>query len=201
MNKPVKIGVQVILTVGIVVLAYLVYDSIMKPVRFDKESELRGEKVVQRLKDIRSAELMYKSIYDSYTNSFDSLIKFINQGQIPVVNIIHDPSDTTFTKTINDTIAFVNVADSLFKNRDYSIEDIKYIPYTNTKEFDLATDTIQKGGVQVHVIEVKALYEQYLTGLDNQLIINKKKKMLDIEKYPGLKFGSLEEPSIDGNWE
>ncbi len=201
MNKPVKTVIQIILTAGIIFLAYLVYDSIMQPVRFDKESAARSKKVVGKLKDIRTAELMYKSIHDSYTNSFDSLIKFINQGQIPVVNIIHDPADTTFTKTINDTIAFVNVADSLFRDRDYLVKDIRYIPYTENKEFELKTDTIEKGGVKVHVIEVKTLYEDYLSGLDEQLIINKRKKMVDIEKYPGLKFGSLKEPSVDGNWE
>jgi hypothetical protein len=48
---------------------------------------------------------------------------------------------------------------------------------------------------------VRAHYREYLKGMDKQLIINLIKSKEDIERYPGLKVGSMEEPSTDGNWE
>ncbi len=202
MNKTLKIVLQTALTIAIVVLAYLVYESIMTPVRFERSVDERTEKVVQNLKDIRAAERSYKSIHDRYTGSFDTLIDFIKNGEIPVVYTVQDPDDTTFTKVITDTIDYVNVGDSLFKDRaDYNIKNIRYIPFSEDKEFELDADIIEKGGSEVNVIEVKAHYKDILRGLDEQLVTNKIKSRNDIEKYPGLKFGSLKEPSTDGNWE
>lgn len=202
MNKTLKTILQVVLTIGIVVLGYFVVESIMKPVRFKKAVKQRENVVVQNLKDIRSAEIAYKEIHDTHTGSFDTLTRFIKKGEIPVVHIIQDPNDTTFTKTINDTIDYVNVQDSLFQNRpDFNPAKIGTIPFSDGKKFELKTDTVKKGGVAVNVIEVKAHYKTYLTGLNEQLIINRIKSRQDIDKYPGLKFGSLKEPNTDGNWE
>lgn len=202
MNKTLKIVLQTVLTIGILVLGYLVYESIMEPVRFKKNLQDRSDKVVERLRDIRSAQTAYKGINDSYTGSFDTLINFVKNGEIPVVYIIQDPDDTTFTKTIADTIDYINVEDSLFgKKRHFHADSLRYIPFSRGEEFELQADTIKKGGVEVDVVEVKAHYKTFLKGLEEQLIINQIKKKEDIDKYPGLKFGSLKEPSTDGNWE
>jgi hypothetical protein len=37
--------------------------------------------------------------------------------------------------------------------------------------------------------------------LDKQLVINLIASQTEIKKYPGLKVGSMTEPSTDGNWE
>ncbi|MCF8230823.1 MAG: hypothetical protein K9J27_01445 [Bacteroidales bacterium] len=202
MNKTLKTVLQIALTIVIVLLAYFVVESIMNPVRFKQERQRREKVVIQNLKDIRSAENAYKDINDTYTDDFDSLISFIKKGEIPVVNIIQDPTDTTYTKTINDTIDYVNVQDSIFKDRsDFKPEKIDEIPYSKGEKFKIQTDTIQKGGVAVNVIEVKAHYNDFLKGMDEQLILNRIKQRKDIDRYPGLKFGSLKERNTDGNWE
>ena len=106
--------VKILLLVVIIVLAYLVYESVMRPVRFNKEVNKRSEAVIQNLKDIRSAQLAYKTIHHSYTGSFDNLVDFLRNGEIPVVKMVPDPEDTTFTKTITDTLGYIPVIDSLF---------------------------------------------------------------------------------------
>jgi hypothetical protein len=53
----------------------------------------------------------------------------------------------------------------------------------------------------VYVFEAKAPFTTFLKGMDEQQVINIIAKFEDIEKYPGLKVGSLTEPSTDGNWE
>ncbi len=199
MKKPI---IQIILLAIAVVLGYFIYVSIMQPVNFNKEKRAREAVVIQYLKDIRSAEFIYKQLNNRYTGSFDTLIHFMDSAQIPVVKIIPDPHDTTYTLTINDTVGYVKVADSLFKdqpNVDY--HHINIIPFSGGKKFQLKAGIIKKGGIKVNVFEVKAPYTTYLKGMNKQLIVNLTATRKELHKYPGLKVGSMTEPSTDGNWE
>jgi len=194
--------VQVILAIVIIGLGYLVFESVMKPVRFNEEKANREKIVIQKLKDIRSSQMIYKQLTGSYADGFDTLINFLKVAEIPVVKIIADPTDTTFTRTINDTVGYINVADSLFgKIKGFSFNSFKAIPFSGGMLFEMQADTVQRGGVEVHVFEAKAPYTAFLKGMDEQTIINLISKYNDINRYPGLKVGSLIEPSTDGNWE
>jgi hypothetical protein len=194
--------VQVILAVVIIGLGYLVFESIMEPVRFKQEKLAREKVVIQKLKEIRNSQLIYKQLTGKYANGFDTLISFLKVAEIPVVKIIPDPTDTTYTRTINDTVGFINVSDSLFgKIAGFSFNAFKTIPYSGGQLFEMQADTIERGGVNVNVFEAKAPFTAYLKGMDEQTIINLISKYEDIEKYPGLKVGSMLEPSTDGNWE
>ncbi|MCD4745479.1 MAG: hypothetical protein K8R58_04200 [Bacteroidales bacterium] len=194
--------IKIVLLIVIIGLVYLVYESVMRPVRFNKQKDSRNLVVIQNLKDIRISELSFKAINGKYTADFDTLIDFLKRGVIPVVNIIPDPEDTTFTKTINDTIDYVNVADSLFKDRvNFIIEDIQYVPFTDGEMFKLAAGEINKGGVSVNVFEASIYYKVFLSDMDKQMVKNFVQSREDINKYPGLKVGSMIEASTDGNWE
>ncbi len=193
---------QIILIAIAVVLGYFTYTSIMQPVNFNKEKRAREKVVIQYLKDIRSAQFIYKQLNNRYTGSFDTLIRFMDSAQIPVVKMIPDPNDTTYTLTINDTVGYVKVADSLFrgqKNVDY--RHINIIPFSGGKKFQMKAGVIEKGGVKVHVFEVKAPFTTFLKGMDEQLIVNLSASRKELKKYTGLKVGSMTEPSTDGNWE
>ncbi|MBP6871557.1 MAG: hypothetical protein KBC43_06095 [Bacteroidales bacterium] len=194
--------IKVVLSVIIVVLAYLIYESILRPVRFNKATSAREAKVIATLSDLRTSQQFYKRQHNKYTASFDTLISFLRNGEIPVVKMIPDPNDTTFTKTINDTLGYVKVADSLFRARPgYNLDSLRYIPFSGGELFEIAASEIDRSGIKVGVYEIKAHYSTFLKGLDRQLVINLIKSKEDIEKYPGLKIGSMEEPSTDGNWE
>jgi hypothetical protein len=193
--------VKVVLAGVIVFLGYVLYTNIMKPVKFNEEVDKRSKEVVQNLKDIRAAQLTYRSIHSSYTGSFDSLIDFVRNGKIAVVKMVPDPTDTTFTRTIRDTLGFVGVQDSLFKRAGFDPSELKEIPFSHGKIFELNAGKIEKGGVKVNVFEVRASYDSFLSDLDKQLLSNLNSSKLDIEKFPGLKVGSMEEVSTDGNWE
>ena len=201
MDKKLTI-INIVLVRIAIFLAYKVYDSIRQPVVFENNKSEREAKVVQNLKDIRSSQVLFKQNYNRYTANFDSLIEFIRTGELPIVNIVADPNDTTFTKTINDTVGYVKVADSLFKNRtNFKVENLRYIPYTDKQEFEIKAGYIVRGGMNVPVFEVKAPYKTYLNGLDPQRIRNTAAQQEAINKYAGLKVGSMDEASIDGNWE
>ncbi len=197
-----KILIQLGLFVVIVALGYFVYDSIMEPVKFNKEKQQREEVVIQRLKDIRSSQMIYKQLNGSYASNIDSLVSFLKIAEMPVVKIIPDPNDTTYTLTISDTVGYINIADSLFgTHNNFKFSQIKVIPFSGGDFFEMDADTIERGGVKVHVFEAKAPFTTFLTGMNEQSVINIIAKYEDIEKYPGLKVGSLSEPSTDGNWE
>ncbi len=194
--------IKVLLLVVIIVLAYLVVESVMGPVRFNKSVNQRSEAVIQNLKDIRSAQMTYKTIHGRYMADFDTLIDFLKNGEIPVVKMVPDPEDTTFSKTIRDTIGFIPVIDSLFRSRqNFTVEDLKFVPYTENDQFKLAAGIIEKGGVKVNVFEATVHYNKLLLGLDDQMVANLIASKEQIERFPGLKVGSMTEASTDGNWE
>ena len=81
-----KTIIQIVLGVVIVALAFLLYNSIMKPVRFDNEYTKRRDACAEKLKAIRTLEDAYKVTYGSYTGSFDTLInRLMNEDSMKTV--------------------------------------------------------------------------------------------------------------------
>ncbi|HNX44584.1 MAG TPA: hypothetical protein PLJ84_06515 [Bacteroidales bacterium] len=192
---------KVVLSLVILVLAYLIFNSIVTPVKFKNDLGSRGSVVIDKLKDIRTAEQLFKQINRHYTGDFDSLVQFIRTGKIPVVKMIPDPKDTTFTRTISDTLGYVSIYDSIYSKKAYKLEELNVVPYSDGEKFELLAGQIDKGGVKVAVFEASTPIEFYSKGLNKQLVINQKKEMENKNKFPGLKVGSMIDASTDGNWE
>ena len=75
-----KIAIQALLWILIVFFSYKIYDSINGPINFNKTKNERYAKVINRLKDIRKAQIAHKDVKGTYANNFDSLIQFIDNG-------------------------------------------------------------------------------------------------------------------------
>lgn len=193
--------IKVVLAVVIIVLGYLIFASINKPVKFENTLNSRSDVIVSKLKDIRTAQSLFRSQYGRYTGSFDTLKVFLKSGKIPEVKMIPDPNDTTFTRTISDTIGFISIFDSIYSKKSYPLEKLDEVPYSNGDLFSMLAGKINKGGVDVSVFEVSVRLETYTKDLDKQLVVNRIKEMEDKLKFPGLKVGSMSEASTDGNWE
>ncbi len=197
-----KAVIQFVLFIIIVALGYMVYDSIMEPVRLNQEKNKREKAVVQRMKELRSAELIYKQLNGKYIDNWDTLVQFIDSAEVPVVKIIPDPTDTTYTLTINDTVGYKRVYNLLFPNENNTnLSQFMIIPFSGGDTIELHAGELDRGGVTVQVFEAKAPYSSYLKGMDEQYIINLTAGKKDIDLYPGIKVGSMTEPSTDGNWE
>lgn len=194
-----KLIIQILLGFGILALVYIIYTGIMAPVKFNNEMTTRKEIVIQKMKDIRTIQTMYMSLNGNYCSTFDSLISFVKDGQMPLVKMTARPGDSTFTDPILDTIGYVSISDSLFGKRpDFKLETLSHIPFSNYENapydnFEMKVDLINKGNVMVNVIEVFAPNKYYLKGLDLE--------GNNVDPEDGLRFGSLTEPSTDGNWE
>ena len=197
--------IQIILFAAICVVAYFIVESINKPLRFNAETKIRYDATVQRLKDIRTAQIAFRSEYKRYTGSFDTLIEFLKTDSFRVVRQIGDSDDSAAVaagKIIRQTIK-LSVLDSLFR-KDYPVDSIRYAPFTNGFEFELGVGNLTAGNVIVNVFEAKVPFEVLLHGLDPQLLVNYCANWVirDREKYPGLRVGSLIETTNNaGNWE
>lgn len=101
MKKGLSIIINILLFAVILFLAWQVIKSIQAPIKFGNEQKARESKVVERLIDIRNAEVLYKQANNKYTASFDTLINFCETAEIPIVNIIltqptlHSPVPST----------------------------------------------------------------------------------------------------------
>ena len=80
-----KTALNIVLSVIIVVLAYFLIQSIMKPIRFNQEKDARETAIKERLIDIRTAQEAFKSVKGYYTGSFDTLITFLRTDSLPLV--------------------------------------------------------------------------------------------------------------------
>jgi len=193
--------IKIILAAVIILLGFLLFRSINKPVKFENNLSTRSVAIVAKLKDIRTAENLFRYQYGRYTSSFDSLKEFVKFGKIPEVKMIPDPNDTTFTRAISDTIGYINIYDSIFAKKNYTLDKLNEVPFSNGDLFSIMAGKINKSGVEVAVFEVSVRMEIYTKDLDKQLVINRIKEMEDKSKFPGLKVGSMTEASTDGNWE
>ena len=97
---------------------------------------------------------------------------------------------------------FCTTLDSLVMT-GYIADSLKYIPYSDGKQFELLNSYITtSSGSNVHVIECRAYYDDYLNGLEEDYISEMKEDAQARGVFPGVKFGDLNMPSDNrGNWE
>ncbi len=203
-----NIAVRVILAIAAVVLAYFIYLSIQKPIRFENAKAIRYEKTIQRLKDIRTAQIIYKELKGDYSKDFAELIALMKTGSIPVVKAIGNVPDTLTEKqavklglVIRDTV-MVKIMDTIWA-KDYPIDSLQFIPFSNGKKFSLETGEIETGSkIKVKVFEASALNKDILMGLDKRLIATLNDIRKTNDQFEGLKVGSIVEVNHNaGNWE
>ncbi len=200
-----KTVIQILLSVAVLLLGYLLIDSINQPIRFQQEQRVRYNRTIDRLKDIRAAQLAYRSVYGEFTGSFDTLIDFLRYDSFRVVRAIgfeDEDEDVASEEIIRDTIR-VSVKDSLFRG-DYPLDSLRYVPFTGGREeFFLGAGEVMTGsGLAVKVFEAHVHNDVLLAGLDRQLVINMNDERIRRDQFPGLRVGSLTETTNNaGNWE
>lgn len=190
---------------------YLIYKSIQTPIEFARESKARYAKVIAVLKDIRKSEEAYEAVNKTYTNSFDELEKFIENGQF-YITTQRDTSWTEFDKhfkidvlkqnVVTDTIGKVLVKDSLFKGSDRYKQMASVTIGDRTIPIKIETGVItRENEVKFPVFEVKISKKDILEGLDEEEIEKELQKVgVNDIKGPYVSVGSMTEVSSSGNW-
>jgi hypothetical protein len=202
--------IKSVLWVLIIVFAYKVYGSINGPIEFNKVKNERYLKVIDKLKDIRNAQIAYKSVNGIYSDNFDSLISFIDSAQYTLIQK-RDSSFLEYDRTFRidmlrevvviDTLGFASVKDSLFGNSN-RYKNMASIPIDGVDEtFKIKSDVIDKNGYNVPVFEVRVSKDVVLFDQNKDLLKQEKGLMsVDGVNGPDIVLGSLSEVSTNGNW-
>lgn len=223
---------NIVLVICVAALIYICYSSIMGPINFEEAKKSREKAVIARLIDIRKAQQEYRTLHHgAYTDKFDSLIDFVKNQKLPFVMKVGQLTDKQLEDGLTEkkAMAMINkakktnnwkeveaaglmnfkrdtmwvaVMDTIFP-KGFNPDSMRYIPHSNGAIFEMAVrNDTAKSGAPVHLFEVKAPYETYLTGLNKQEIINLKDLQQKLDRYCGLMVGSVENPNNGaGNWE
>ncbi len=231
MKKSVKIILEIVLFLLCVLLVDLIVKSIMKPVNFNKQKAYRESVAIQRLKDIRTLQVAFKSVNGKFTSTVDSLADFYNNGKMGIVMQVGSMDDSlavAHTEKIKKSsrkkmtgedflklyeagdknLVFsvetkIPVKDTLFAHRDdFVVDSLKYIPFSGGQKVLMEAIVKTVSGVPVPLFEAKMPYKALLKGMDNQLRINLDAEKKDQNRYEGLQVGSVTAPNNNaGNWE
>ena len=205
-----RLGIQAALWILAIFFSYKIYDSINGPINFNKKKNERYALVINKLKLIRKAQIAHKDVKGVFSNNFDSLVKFIDTGIFTLIEK-RDSSYMEYDRTyridmlrevvVIDTLGFVPVKDSLFKNSN-AYKNFADVPIEGVEaKFDINADIIDKNGYRAPVFEVKVAKDVILFDQDKDLIkIENETVSVDGVNGPSIILGSLTEVSTNGNW-
>ena len=209
MNK--KRGLELFLWILSVFFASQIYSSINGPIKFNKVKNERYAIVINRLKDIRIAQIAHKDVKGYYANNFDDLVSFIDNGLFTLTEE-KDSSYLAYDRIyridmlrevrVVRELGKVSVKDSLFKDNE-SYKQMAFIPIKGKEDekFSISADIIDKNGYEAHVFEVKVkkdviLYDQ------NKDLLKQENKTISVDGVNGseIVLGSMTQVSTSGNW-
>ena len=209
-----KIALQAFLWILSIFFSYQIYNSVMGPINFNKVRDIRYSKVINRLKEIRKAQIAYKDVNGMYSNNFDSLIKFIDQGIFTLIEK-RDSSFLEYDRTyridmlkeviVIDTLGTVSVKDSLFSDSDDYVNMSKIPIEGIDAEFLINADIIIKNSGSVNynvpVFEVKIAKDIILHD-QNKDLLKQENETISVDGVNGSEIilGSMTNVSINGNW-
>ena len=154
MNK--KRGLELFLWILSIFFASQIYSSINGPIKFNKVKNERYALVIDRLKDIRNAQIAHKDVNGYYANNFDELVSFVDNGLFTLI----EEKDSSYlaydriyridmlreVKVVRE-LGKVSVKDSLFKDNE-SYKQMAFVPIKGKEDerFSISADIIDKNG-------------------------------------------------------
>lgn len=182
----------------------------MAPITFNKNREERFSSVIEKLKDIRDAQVAYRTVNGEFAKDFESLISFIDTG----VYTITQQKDSSFMRynrvyridmqvdtVVVDTLGTVAVKDSLFKG-DSSYKTLFSVPFAqNGERFEMKAEVVNKQGFDAPVFEASVKKDVVLYDQPKDLLARENAHN-SIEEVNGntIIVGSLTDVSTSGNW-
>ena len=189
-----------------IILVYFVYNSINSEVEFQQVAKVRIAENVQKLKDLRQVQIAYKKVNNTYSNSFESLIDFLENDSIAIIKAIGETPDTLSDAQalelgiISRDTAYVLAKETVFdevylsnRNKKFPLDLslLTFVPHSD-ENYSIDAGMVEKGKVVVQVFEISTTYGSVFTGLDA------KNKSFELSNL--LKVGSMDEASLNGNW-
>ena len=164
----------------------------------DEEARINAaeDKVIEKLKMIRDAQIAFQSVNGKYANKWDSLLNFVENGNIFLIQrreetvlLDYGAEETTLYL---DTLGSVTVIDSLFSSiPNFVASNLINVPGYDDVKFEIWASKIEKGGVEVDVVEVR----------NPKPFDPNRKEANEANINKPLRFGSRTSITIAGNWE
>ena len=220
-----KTVINLVLAACVVGLVYICYGSIMGPINFDKERDIREKAIIARLIDIRKAQQEYRGMHQgAYTADFDTLIDFVKTAKLPFILKVGSLTDAQLEAGMTEkkAMAIINkakktgnykevekeglqnfrrdtmwvaVLDTIF-TKGFNPDSLCYVPYGNGAKFEMAIrKDTMKSGAPLNLFQAQVAYDVYLKGINNQELANLKDMQSKLGKYCGLRVGDIEQPN------
>ncbi|MCF1191861.1 hypothetical protein LRR18_09715 [Mangrovimonas sp. AS39] len=207
----VKPILTLVLWVLIIYLGYLTFNSVYEPIKFNQEKNKRYAKVIEKLIDIRDAQLAHREITGKFAGDFNELISFIDTSKF----VITQRRDTTVVDeeltrryggvetlkeiTLIDTLGYVPVKDSLFKDSD-RYKRMMNVPGTDAK-FEMQAGLLEQGTSKIPVFEA-SVKKSVILADQNKDLVAQENEVVSVDGVNGnaLKVGSMDEVKTIGNW-
>ena len=207
--RKIKPILNIVLWILIAFLAYITFQSVYGEIKFNELKDKRYVKVIDKLKDVRDAQLAHRTVTGKFAKNFDDLVKFIDTAEFTITQrkdstIVDEELTRRFggvemTKdiVIVDTLGTVSVKDSLFGADD------RYKTMMNVPVGKEGTKVKMEAGTldEIAVFEASVpksdiLYDQ------NKNFIAKEEQVMSVDgvRGPSIKVGSMTEITTKGNW-
>ena len=101
-SQSIRTGIQVVLAIVIIVLSYVLYESITEPYERIERQQRLTELTRQRMSHIRTGLIQFSQARDSFPDSLNTLVSFIRQDSSLMAS-----QDSIFGASINlDSLLF-----------------------------------------------------------------------------------------------
>jgi len=198
----------------IIFLGYITFMSVYEPIKFNQVKEKRYAEVIKNLVDIRDSQVAYNEVNGKFTNNYDTLIHFIENGKFAIIER-RDTSvvdaeltrryggvETRVEKTIIDTLGFESVKETLFKTSN-RYKTMMNVPFAKegTKFTLNAGEVGEEDKDKYPVFEAFVLKNDILHDQKKEYIVQEN-EAISVEEIKGntVRVGSMEEVKVNGNW-
>jgi hypothetical protein len=201
--------VAIVVTLGALAFAYLDYAVIDDELSAQKKREKVETNVVQRLKDIRKAQLAYSREFGNYTNNFDTLLDFLQNGHLTLVKRLGSLPDSVPSDEEARELGLISempdgmsdedvLAAGLIIRDTIEVDVLTYVfneSDTRTRKTRLYIDSLPFVPYGKHKFEM-AIAKVEVGGVEQNAF-----QVIDPKPYSKqFKVGSLTSASTAGNW-
>ena len=209
-SRQIQMILTILIALGAVYFAYMDYDVIEERLSYEKKKAKIEMHIIQRMKDIRKAQLAYKKEKGYYAGSFDSLLYFLEDGELSLIKRLGSLPDSVPTEDMARELGLVQkmpegmtdeevVASGLIVRDTVMVGVLGYIFNSDDKKnrkTPFYVDSLPYVPFSDHMFEMRADMIE-LGGVQQPVFLVK-----DPEPFakPAFALGSLTEASTSGNW-
>lgn len=208
---PVKaqIFVGIFVSVAALLFVYMDYDVIQSKLKYERKVKKIEDHVTQRLKDIRKAQIAYNREHGRYTDNFDTLLHFLNEGEITLIKRLGSLPDSVPTEEMARDLGIIQkmpkgmteaqvIEEGIIVRDTVQADVLSYVfneSDAKTRKTKLYVDSLPYVPFASHKFEM-ATARIDAGGVEQNVF-----QVIDPKPFAKqYKVGSLTEASTSGNW-